>query len=137
MKKDNLSKKDETMIFAISATLMLYVDRIYSMASVNKDDAMIYVNDEDVVDVVEVLKNDYGEVSIKQTDDHLILFYRLNESTQERRFLFQLHAKDAAENNLLTSYTSQEYQEYTDEKQQKYMDVRQIKGETLCQRQSL
>ena len=52
MKKDNLSKKDETMIFAISATLMLYVDRIYSMASVNKDDAMIYVNDEDVVAIV-------------------------------------------------------------------------------------
>lgn len=50
MKKDNLSKKDETMIFAISATLMLYVDRIYSMASVNKDDAMIYINDEDVVE---------------------------------------------------------------------------------------
>ena len=54
-------------------------------------------------------------------DDHLILFYRLNESTQERRFLFQLHPKDAAENNLLTSYTSQEYQEYTDEKQQKWI----------------
>lgn len=50
MKKDNLSKKDKTMIFAISATLMLYVDRIYSMASVNKDDAVIYVNDEDVVE---------------------------------------------------------------------------------------
>lgn len=50
MKKDNLSKKDETMIFAISATLMLYVERIYSMASVNKDDAIIYVNDEDVVE---------------------------------------------------------------------------------------
>ena len=36
-------------------------------------------------------------------------------------FLFQLHPKDAAENNLLTSYTSQEYQEYTDEKQQKWI----------------
>lgn len=124
-------KKGKHLVL-LSLLAIFFIAYLYSQ-HINK----VVANDEDVVDVVEVLKNDYGEVSIKQTDDHLILFYRLNESTQESRFLFQLHAKDAAENNLLTSYTSQEYQEYTDEKQQKYMDVRQIKGETLCQRQSL
>lgn len=108
-------KKGKHLVL-LSLLAIFFIAYLYSQ-HINK----VVANDEDVVDVVEVLKNDYGEVSIKQTDDHLILFYRLNESTQERRFLFQLHPKDAAENNFLTSYTSQEYQEYTDEKQQKWI----------------
>lgn len=52
MKKDNLSKKDKTMIFAISVTLMLYVNRIYGMASVNDKDIMTFVKEEDAVDAV-------------------------------------------------------------------------------------
>jgi predicted PhzF superfamily epimerase YddE/YHI9 len=76
MKKDNLSKKDETMIFAISATLMLYVDRIYSMASVNNDDAMIYVNDEDVVDSLRPMKEVLMSLSITKV---LMVQERKNE----------------------------------------------------------
>jgi hypothetical protein len=38
-----MNKKDETMIFAISVTLMLYVNRIYRMASVNDEDVMTFV----------------------------------------------------------------------------------------------
>lgn len=38
MEKVKMSKKDKTMIFAISVTLMLYVNRIYGMASVNDED---------------------------------------------------------------------------------------------------
>jgi hypothetical protein len=38
------------MIFAISVTLMLYVNRIYRMASVNDEDVMTFVKEEDVVD---------------------------------------------------------------------------------------
>ncbi|HBR5054338.1 TPA: hypothetical protein L9X88_005112 [Klebsiella pneumoniae] len=50
MKKDNVSKKDETMIFAISVILMLYVNRIYGMASINDEDVMTFVKEEDAVD---------------------------------------------------------------------------------------
>ncbi|EAQ5799997.1 hypothetical protein ABMQ79_002434 [Salmonella enterica] len=50
MKKDNVSKKDETMIFAISVILMLYVNRIYWMASINDEDVMTFVKEEDAVD---------------------------------------------------------------------------------------
>lgn len=50
MKKDKLSKKGETMIFATSVILMLYINRIYGMASINYDDAMVYIKDEDVVE---------------------------------------------------------------------------------------
>lgn len=45
-----MNKKDETMIFAISVTLMLYVNRIYGMASVNDEDVMTFVKEEDAVD---------------------------------------------------------------------------------------
>ncbi|EDW0613182.1 hypothetical protein JP88_004639, partial [Salmonella enterica subsp. enterica] len=41
---------DKTMIFAISVTLMLYVNRIYGMASVNDEDVMTFVKEEDAVD---------------------------------------------------------------------------------------
>lgn len=51
MKKDNVSKKDETMIFAISVILMLYVNRIYGMASINDEDVMTFVKEEDAVDL--------------------------------------------------------------------------------------
>ncbi|MBO0460511.1 VWA domain-containing protein [Enterococcus sp. DIV1298c] len=68
--------------------------------------------------VVEVLKNEYGEVNLKQSGQQLTISYRLNEQNQERRFLFQLHPSDVPENNLLTSSISQEYQEYKDEEQQ-------------------
>ncbi|MCE1968372.1 hypothetical protein LWT90_22745, partial [Enterobacter hormaechei] len=50
MKKVKMSKKDKTMIFAISVTLMLYVNRIYGMASVNDEEVMTFVNEEDAVD---------------------------------------------------------------------------------------
>ncbi|ELZ0422271.1 TPA: hypothetical protein ACV8ZB_000407 [Salmonella enterica] len=50
MKKDNVSKKDETMIFAISVILMLYVNRIYGMASINDEDVMTFVKEEYAVD---------------------------------------------------------------------------------------
>ncbi|EAM8613929.1 hypothetical protein BHS62_14845 [Salmonella enterica] len=50
MKKVKMSKKDKTMIFAISVTLMLYVNRIYGMASVNDEDVMTFVKEEDAVD---------------------------------------------------------------------------------------
>ena len=46
MKKNKMNKKDETMIFAISVTLMLYVNRIYGMASVNDEDVMTFVKEE-------------------------------------------------------------------------------------------
>lgn len=52
MKKNKMSKKDETMIFAISVTLMLYVNRIYGMASVNDEDVMDFVEEEGAVDFV-------------------------------------------------------------------------------------
>lgn len=52
MKKNKMSKKDETMIFAISVTLMLYVNRIYGMASVNDEDVMDFVKEEGAVDYV-------------------------------------------------------------------------------------
>ncbi|EAQ7701463.1 hypothetical protein AB4T09_001757 [Salmonella enterica] len=50
MKKVKMSKKDKTMIFAISVTLMLYVNRIYGMASINDEDVMTFVKEEDAVD---------------------------------------------------------------------------------------
>ena len=75
-------KKGKHLVL-LSLLAIFFIAYLYSQ-HINK----VVANDEDVVDVVEVLKNDYGEVSIKQTDDHLILFYRLNESTQERRFYF-------------------------------------------------
>lgn len=50
MKKNKMSKKDETMIFAISVTLMLYVNRIYGMASVNDENVMTFVKEQDAVD---------------------------------------------------------------------------------------
>ncbi len=50
MKKNKINKKDETMNFAISVTLMLYVNRIYGMASVNDEDVMTFVKEEDAVD---------------------------------------------------------------------------------------
>ncbi|MGP3167231.1 hypothetical protein [Serratia ureilytica] len=50
MKKNKMSKKDETMIFAISVTLMLYVNKIYGMASVNDENVMTFVKEQDAVD---------------------------------------------------------------------------------------
>ncbi|HHD7719675.1 TPA: SpaA isopeptide-forming pilin-related protein [Enterococcus faecium] len=70
---------------------------------------------------IEVLNNEYGKVSIRKIDHQLTILYRLNAQTQETRFLFQLHSKDAPETNLLSSYVSQEYQEYTDEQQRKWL----------------
>ncbi|HHL1462841.1 TPA: hypothetical protein ACQ3C4_000660 [Klebsiella pneumoniae] len=51
MKRKEMSKKEETQIFVISVTLMLYVNRIYGMASINNDAAMIFVKDENAVDL--------------------------------------------------------------------------------------
>lgn len=51
MKRKEMSKKEETQIFVISVTLMLYVNRIYGMASINNDAAMIFVKDESAVDL--------------------------------------------------------------------------------------
>ncbi|EBO9655475.1 hypothetical protein JP88_004711, partial [Salmonella enterica subsp. enterica] len=52
MKKAKMSKEDKTMMFAISVTLMLYVHRIYVKASINDDDVMTFVKEEDAVDSV-------------------------------------------------------------------------------------
>ncbi|EAM8615988.1 hypothetical protein BHS62_25780 [Salmonella enterica] len=52
MKKAKMSKEDKTMMFAISVTLMLYVNRIYVKASINDEDVMTFVKEEDAVDSV-------------------------------------------------------------------------------------
>lgn len=64
-----MNKKDETMIFAISVTLMLYVNKIYGMASVNDENVMTFVKEQDAVDfalrvhMLEVLKEfDYYKI---------------------------------------------------------------------------
>ncbi|MDB7823400.1 hypothetical protein PND76_25415 [Klebsiella pneumoniae] len=69
MKKNKMNKKDETMIFAISVTLMLYVNKIYGMASVNDENVMTFVEEQDAVDfalrvhMLEVLKEfDYYKI---------------------------------------------------------------------------
>ncbi|EMF0403771.1 hypothetical protein JMQ83_002668, partial [Enterococcus faecium] len=70
---------------------------------------------------IEVLNNEYGKVSIRKIDHQLTIWHQLNEQTQENRFLFQLHPKDAPETNLLSPHVSKEYQEYTDKQQRKWL----------------
>lgn len=115
MKKDNLSKKDETMIFAISATLMLYVDRIYSMASVNKDDAVIYVNDEDVVEFAlrihmkkvltefEYYKSAYG------TGKEKYEYINITELLKRVMFFHDLYVKDILIRNIESGRSFDDY----------------------------
>ena len=71
MKKNKMSKKDETMIFAISVTLMLYVNRIYGMASVNDGNVMTFVKEQDAVDFA--LRVHMSEF-LNEFDDYKIIF---------------------------------------------------------------
>lgn len=115
MKKDNLSKKDETMIFAISATLMLYVDRIYSMASVNKDDAMIYVNDEDVVEFAlriymkEVLTEFEYYKSAYGTGKEKYEYINITELLKRVMFFHDLYIKDMLTRNIESGRSFDDY----------------------------
>lgn len=115
MKKDNLSKKDETMIFAISATLMLYVDRIYSMASVNKDDAMIYVNDEDVVEFVlrihmkEVLTEFEYYKAAYGTGKEKYEYINITELLKRVMFFHDLYVKDMLIRNIESGRSFDDY----------------------------
>lgn len=106
MKKDNLSKKDKTMIFAISVTLMLYVNRIYRMASVNDKDIMTFVKEEDAVDAVlrahmleiindfDYYKGLYG--SGKEKKEHIDMAELLERVT----FYYDLYIRDMLIRNL-------------------------------------
>ncbi|EPH6032814.1 hypothetical protein ACS0LR_000404 [Escherichia coli] len=106
MKKDNLSKKDKTMIFAISVTLMLYVNRIYGMASVNDKDIMTFVKEEDAVDAVlrahmleiindfDYYKGLYG--SGKEKKEHIDMAELLERVT----FYYDLYIRDMLIRNL-------------------------------------
>ncbi|MGS3187632.1 hypothetical protein AB2888_04935 [Escherichia coli] len=106
MKKDNLSKKDKTMIFAISVTLMLYVNRIYGMASVNDKDIMTFVKEEDAVDAVlrahmleiindfDYYKGLYG--SGKEKKEHIDIAELLERVT----FYYDLYIRDMLIRNL-------------------------------------
>ncbi|AOT31346.1 hypothetical protein [Escherichia coli] len=115
MKKDNLSKKDETMIFAISATLMLYVDRIYSMASVNKDDAVIYVNDEDVVEFAlriymkEVLTEFEYYKSAYGTGKEKYEYINITELLKRVMFFHDLYVKDMLIRNIESGRSFDDY----------------------------
>ncbi|EFK4133443.1 hypothetical protein A8386_004025 [Escherichia coli] len=115
MKKDNLSKKDETMIFAISATLMLYVDRIYSMASVNKDDAMIYVNDEDVVEFAlrihmkEVLTEFEYYKAAYGTGKEKYEYINITELLKRVMFFHDLYVKDMLIRNIESGRSFDDY----------------------------
>ncbi|WP_024168853.1 hypothetical protein [Escherichia coli] len=115
MKKDNLSKKDETMIFAISATLMLYVDRIYSMASVNKDDAVIYVNDEDVVEFAlriymkEVLTEFEYYKSAYGTGKEKYEYINITELLKRVMFFHDLYIKDMLTRNIESGRSFDDY----------------------------
>ncbi|WP_373225798.1 hypothetical protein [Enterobacter cloacae complex sp. ESBL7] len=79
MKKNKMSKKDETMIFAISVTLMLYVNKIYGMASVNDENVMTFVKEQDAVDFA--LRVHMLEV-LKEFDYYKILFGTGNEKKE-------------------------------------------------------
>ncbi len=115
MKKDNLSKKDETMIFAISATLMLYVDRIYSMASVNKDDAVIYVNDEDGVEFAlriymkEVLTEFEYYKSAYGTGKEKYEYINITELLKRVMFFHDLYVKDMLIRNIESGRSFDDY----------------------------
>ncbi|HCC2578131.1 TPA: hypothetical protein M4189_001891 [Klebsiella pneumoniae] len=101
-----MNKKDETMIFAISVTLMLYVNRIYGMASVNDEDVMTFVKEEDVVDsllraqMLEIIngfdyyKGLYG--SGKEKKEHIDMAELLERVT----FYYDLYIRDMLIRNL-------------------------------------
>lgn len=106
MKKNKMNKKDETMIFAISVTLMLYVNRIYGMASVNDEDVMTFVKEEDAVDsllraqMLEIIncfdyyKGLYG--SGKEKKEHIDMAELLERVT----FYYDLYIRDMLIRNL-------------------------------------
>ncbi|EGM7164510.1 hypothetical protein IIJ31_003556 [Salmonella enterica subsp. enterica serovar Pomona] len=106
MKKVKMSKKDKTMIFAISVTLMLYVNRIYGMASVNDEDVMTFVKEEDAVDsllraqMLEIIncfdyyKGLYG--SGKEKKEHIDMAELLERVT----FYYDLYIRDMLIRNL-------------------------------------
>ena len=105
MEKVKISKKDKTMIFAISVTLMLYVNRIYGMASVNED-VMTFVKEEDAVDsllrtqMLEIIngfdyyKGLYG--SGKEKKEHIDMAELLERVT----FYYDLYIRDMLIRNL-------------------------------------
>ncbi|HHB7052092.1 TPA: hypothetical protein ACN7KQ_003111 [Klebsiella pneumoniae] len=106
MKKAKMSKKDKTMIFAISVTLMLYVNRIYGMASVNDEDVMTFVKEEDAVEsmlrahMLEIIngfdsyKDLYG--SGKEKKEHIDMAELLEGVT----FYYGLYIRDMLIRNL-------------------------------------
>ncbi|EFK6331371.1 hypothetical protein A8X47_004052 [Escherichia coli] len=106
MEKVKMSKKDKTMIFAISVTLMLYVNRIYGMASVNDEDVMTFVKEEDAVDsllriqMLEIIngfdyyKGLYG--SGKEKKEHIDMAELLERVT----FYYDLYIRDMLIRNL-------------------------------------
>ena len=106
MEKVKMSKKDKTMIFAISVTLMLYVNRIYGMASVNDEDVMTFVKEEDAVDsllrtqMLEIIngfdyyKGLYG--SCKEKKEHIDMAELLERVT----FYYDLYIRDMLIRNL-------------------------------------
>ncbi len=106
MKKNKMNKKDETMIFAISVTLMLYVNKIYGMASVNDENVMTFVKEQDAVDfalrvhMLEVLKEfDYYKGlygSGKQKKEHIDMAELLERVT----FYYDLYIRDMLIRNL-------------------------------------
>mgnify|MGYP001051215785 CR=1 FL=1 len=114
MKKDKLSKKDETMVFAISVTLMLYINRIYGMASINYDDAMVYIKDEDVVEFAlrihmkEVITEfEYYKV-IFGTRKEKYEYIDVDELLKRAMFFHDLYIKDMLIKNLEEGQTTDE-----------------------------
>ncbi|WP_350304402.1 hypothetical protein [Photorhabdus viridis] len=115
MKKDNLSKKDETMIFAISATLMLYVDRIYNMASVEDENVMTFVKEQDAVDfalrvhMLEVLNEfDYYKI-LFGTGKEKKEYIDIAELLKRLMFFHDLYIKDMLIRNLESGRSFDDY----------------------------
>ncbi|HHJ4219734.1 TPA: hypothetical protein ACQJLA_001401 [Raoultella ornithinolytica] len=114
MKKDKLSKKGETMIFAISVTLMLYINRIYGMASINYDDAMVYIKDEDVVEFAlrihmkEVITEFEYYRAVFGTGREKYEYIDVEELLKMAMFYHDLYIKDMLIKNLEEGQTTDE-----------------------------
>ncbi|EAW4434976.1 hypothetical protein OTV55_002806 [Salmonella enterica] len=106
MKKNKMSKKDETMIFAISVTLMLYVNKIYGMASVNDENVMTFVKEQDAVDfalrvhMLEILKEfDYYKI-LFGTGKERKKYIDMAELLEKVTFYYGLYIRDMLIRNL-------------------------------------
>lgn len=115
MKKNKMSKKDETMIFAISVTLMLYVNKIYGMASVNDENVMTFVKEQDAVDfalrvhMLEFLKEfDYYKILFgtgKERKEYIDMAELLNRVM----FYHGMYIKDMLIRNLEEGISMDDY----------------------------